>query len=140
MEHIISRLLALFKSEGSTHLKEVWQTVDGFLVKFFYLILFICITIASFVLGRITKFLENRTEFVLESKEAFDQKVMMEKEKLFTNTREVSTGTIVASKNGSKYYFLWCKGASNIKEANKKTFHNEEEAQKAGYVLANNCH
>jgi hypothetical protein len=49
------------------------------------------------------------------------------------------TETIVASKGGKKYYFIWCKGSQNIKEANKRYFKTEEEAKKAGYTLAGSC-
>ena len=46
---------------------------------------------------------------------------------------------VVASKNGSKYHFLWCSGAKQIKEENKIYFNSEEEAVAAGYTLAANC-
>ncbi len=46
---------------------------------------------------------------------------------------------VVVSKNGSKYHFLWCSGAKQIKEENKVYFNSEEEAVAAGYTLAANC-
>ncbi len=52
---------------------------------------------------------------------------------------EVSSGTIVASKNGSVYHFPWCSGAQRIKEENKVWFASKEEAEKAGYRPAANC-
>jgi hypothetical protein len=48
-------------------------------------------------------------------------------------------GNLVASKNGTKYHFLWCPGASTIKEENKIYFTSKEEAEKAGYKPAVNC-
>lgn len=59
--------------------------------------------------------------------------------KLFSATQTVSTSTIVASSGGKKYYFVWCKGVSNLKESNKIYFATEDLAKKAGYTLANNC-
>ena len=44
---------------------------------------------------------------------------------------------IVASKNGSTYYFPWC--SNNIKEENKIYFNDEQGAEGAGYRLAKNC-
>ena len=48
-------------------------------------------------------------------------------------------GQVVASKNGTRYYFPWCGGAKQIKEANKVWFASKEEAEKAGYTPAANC-
>ena len=46
-------------------------------------------------------------------------------------------GKIVASKNGTKYYFPWC--ASNIAEKNKIWFNSEAEARAKGLQPAANC-
>jgi uncharacterized protein YcnI len=51
----------------------------------------------------------------------------------------VSTSTIVASSGGKKYYFVWCKGAGNIKPSKKRYFETTQQAEKAGYTLAANC-
>lgn len=48
-------------------------------------------------------------------------------------------GGVVASKNGSKYHFPWCQGASQISEKNKIVFSSEAEAIKAGFTRASNC-
>ena len=48
-------------------------------------------------------------------------------------------GQLLASKNGTKYYFPWCGGVSRIKEENKVWFASEEEARKAGFEPAENC-
>ena len=52
---------------------------------------------------------------------------------------EGAKGMLVASKNGTKYHFPWCAGASQIAEKNKIWFNSYEEAQKAGYTAAANC-
>ncbi len=46
---------------------------------------------------------------------------------------------LVASKNGTKYYFSTCSGASRIAEKNKIIFQTPEEAERAGYTLASGC-
>lgn len=50
-----------------------------------------------------------------------------------------SSGTFVASKNGTKYYQSSCPSASRIKDANKVYFDSEEEAVADGYSKASGC-
>lgn len=50
-----------------------------------------------------------------------------------------STGAIVASKGGTKYYLPWCAGADRITEANRVWFASPRAAEKAGYAPAANC-
>lgn len=52
---------------------------------------------------------------------------------------ESSQKTIVASRNGTKYYYPWCSGVGRIKEENKVWFGNVAEAEGAGYTKAANC-
>ena len=47
--------------------------------------------------------------------------------------------TIVASKNGSRYYFVWCSGASRIAPQNRVYFKTVQEAEKKGYTKASGC-
>lgn len=46
---------------------------------------------------------------------------------------------VVASKNGTKYHFLWCPGAGQMKEENKVFFASTDAARAAGYAPAANC-
>lgn len=46
---------------------------------------------------------------------------------------------VVASVNSDKYHYLRCPGVKAIKEENKITFKNANEAQLAGFSLAGNC-
>ncbi len=48
-------------------------------------------------------------------------------------------GKVVASRNGKRYHYPWCKGASTISEKNRRWFQSEAEAENAGYTLAGNC-
>ena len=47
--------------------------------------------------------------------------------------------SVVVSKNGTKYHYLHCSGAKQIKEENKIVFPTPEAAEAAGYTLAANC-
>ncbi|MEK7116560.1 MAG: hypothetical protein AAB837_00140 [Patescibacteria group bacterium] len=50
-----------------------------------------------------------------------------------------SSGSVVASKNGTKYHYPWCAGAKQISQKNIITFNSIDEAKKAGYSPASNC-
>lgn len=50
-----------------------------------------------------------------------------------------TSGTYVASKNGTKYYLPSCGSSKRIKEENKVWFKTKEEAEAAGYGPAANC-
>jgi len=50
-----------------------------------------------------------------------------------------TTGQIVASKSGTKYYLPSCAGADRISPANKVWFSSAAAASAAGYAPAANC-
>jgi len=102
----------------------------------FYGLLVFLLCLTSFMFGKLTSSMENTPSFTFESKEVEEQNFQKEKDDLFG---KVSTSTIVASITGKKYYFVWCKGAINIKDSKKIYFDSEDLAQKAGYTIAANC-
>ena len=55
------------------------------------------------------------------------------------NIGTATGGSVVASKNGSKYYFPWCAGVKMIKLENRVTFASSDLARAAGYTPAGNC-
>jgi hypothetical protein len=99
--------------------------------------------IISFLLGRLSSLLDETTTFTLE--EGLPEFVSSDElQKVqnfdFVNAyKNTSTSTIVASSKGKKYYFIWCKSAGNIKEANRIYFKTEKEAQETGRTLASGC-
>lgn len=108
-----------------------------------FLILLVFFTLTAFFMGRSLKFIENRPAFYFETK-TFEA----EKQNFFNNFQTTPSPSltggervhqVVASKGGKKYYFVWCKGAENIKEKNKRYFADESAAQKAGYTKAASC-
>ena len=61
---------------------------------------------------------------------------------LETNPSDIASAAdtrVVASRNGTTYYYPWCSGVKRIKEENKIWFTAKEVAQKAGLKLAGNC-
>lgn len=50
-----------------------------------------------------------------------------------------SSSEVVVSKNGTRYHYLYCGSAKQIKEENKIIFPTPEAAEAAGYTLAANC-
>ncbi|MFI5260339.1 MAG: hypothetical protein ACHQU0_00910 [Candidatus Paceibacteria bacterium] len=50
-----------------------------------------------------------------------------------------TSGQVVASKSGTKYYLTSCAGASRISDANKVWFVSAAAADAAGYAPAANC-
>lgn len=51
----------------------------------------------------------------------------------------ITESSVVVSKNGERYHFLYCSGAKQIKDVNKIYFPNPKAAEAAGYTLAANC-
>ena len=113
----------------------------------FVVIIIILVAFASFGMGRLSATPQEKTPIV------FSEKLPVSFEKVQPShyphelTGAVSaslddssrSGSIVVSKNGTKYHFPWCSGAKQIKEENKIWFNNEQEAREAGYTPAANC-
>lgn len=106
--------------------------------------LVIIVAFASFGLGRLSKLEENRMPVTIEyPEEALGTVTVSQVENIpeapDQKASVVSSGSVMASKNGTKYYLPWCAGVSRINKANLVTFVSKEEAEKAGYSPAGNC-
>ena len=96
----------------------------------------ILIAAISFGLGRLSKIREEKTPITIESSEISETKPLSTS----NVDNEIKTDKIfVASRNGKKYYYIWCESANVIKEQNRIWFSTQAEAQKAGYQPAANC-
>lgn len=107
---------------------------------------FLLVSMISYNIGKINAF-EKKPIKVLQNANIFQStntnsshsqsnlQIQNTKHKINTDLR------VVASKKSTskKYHYLWCQGAKQIKEENKKWFDSENEALKAGYILAGNC-
>ena len=87
----------------------------------------------SFGLVRLSKIEENQRPIMIEQAEIVANST--------STTAFISkdNGQFVASKNGTKYYYPDCAGASRIKEENKIWFQTADQAKRAGYTPAVNC-
>src|SRR3989344_970129 len=84
--------------------------------------------IASFGLGRLSALEEAKPPVAItEAPEALKPRAMY------------LGGSIIASKNGTAYYFPWCSGAQKILVQNQIWFASEKAARAAGYAPAKNC-
>jgi hypothetical protein len=54
-------------------------------------------------------------------------------------TEQANGKTIVASRKGRKYYYIWCKGVERISAKNRRFFATPEDARKGGLAPASNC-
>lgn len=102
--------------------------------------LLILAMIVSFLLGRLSK--EAKNAIIIEPSGRDTSQISPESytiDSVKEHTKESGIDSIVASKRGSKYYFVWCSGAKTLSEANKIYFDSENSAQSAGYALATNC-
>jgi hypothetical protein len=106
-------------------------------------ILLICIVlfvgISSFFIGKLSVITPKSGHDVLvthvNNQDAIDLFNHLKEE----NTSSNAPASIVASKNGTKYYSVWCSGAERIKDSNKVFFDSPLEAEKAGYGKASGC-
>lgn len=96
--------------------------------------------LAGFGLGRLSLVSKEPVKIEYPSNIAVNQAVANVGQAQDTvKTPENAGGSIVASKNGTKYYLPGCSGASRIKDENKVYFTDEASAKVAGYSIAANC-
>ena len=107
---------------------EMERTVHGMMV-----IIVVLVGLAGFGLGRLYEEMPDPVTIQYSNKSSNDNLLSAEQK------TQTSTGKIVASKNGTKYYFQDCHGVGNIKEENKIYFQSEEQAIAAGLAKASGC-
>jgi len=141
IEHITSKI----KREEHGTGKSPFLSLDN---NTFVIIVIILVAFVSFGMGRLSTIsAQEKTPIVFSEKlpvssENKPDSSQQEQQGAATNslkTNSLKSGSIVASKNGTKYHFPWCSGAQQMKEENKIWFNNEQEARKAGYEPASNC-
>ena len=113
--------------------------------RLFLPLVIILVAVLSFGIGRlsiVTKGEPVKIEFdstLLGKTAASTTEAATVIEAIQTQSRSVKTGQVIVSKNGTKYHYLNCPGAKQIKEENKIVFGSAAEAEGAGYTLAANC-
>lgn len=106
----------------------------------FLITVIVLVAVLSFGLGRLSKIEENKVPIRIENLSANVSETRFRVAPAAeTEFLKETSGSFVASKNGSKYHFPWCSGAQRIKESNKIWFNSREEAESEGYTPAANC-
>lgn len=107
---------------------EIKEQVNTLLPDLAVPVIVLCISLASFGLGRLSAMEEARPPVTIgEAPAAAEPKA------LFLG------GEVVASRSGSVYYFPWCGNATKMSFVNRRWFTSERAAQAAGYAPAKNC-
>jgi len=121
--------------------------------KYYTAAIVILVGLSSFGLGRFSVIDEGREPITIEQNEGVvasstQSKIVIPETESQTQTASAakslgagdsSSGKLVASKSGTKYYFPWCSGAAKIADANKVWFNSEADARAKGYQPAANC-
>lgn len=94
----------------------------------------------SFGLGRLSVIKENRQPVLIK----YPENDLSYKENNLPQYRDSRISapagkTVLASKNGTKYYFINCSGADRIKPENIVWFTGPEDAEKAGLTKSSTC-
>lgn len=97
-------------------------------------LIIILVAFGSFGLGRLSKIEGSKTPVRFENM----PEATAEKVRPFPGTSEAGT-QLVASKNGTKYYYSWCSGVGKISPANLVHFASKEEAEARGYTASATC-
>ncbi|MDH5442416.1 MAG: hypothetical protein OEX08_02330 [Candidatus Nomurabacteria bacterium] len=111
--------------------------------QIFVIMVIFGVALASFGVGRLSVLsgLNNDVQIQFPPYlSSSDSTIPIQAGAFFAETGETTkNGQFVASRNGSKYYAVWCGGVSRIKESNKIYFNSESSARGAGYGPAANC-
>ena len=118
-------------------LKQIAQKIKLFYLIYIKRVVWLWIVVLSLINSYILGFLSNYNNDFNELSVFNDVNLIIKTN--FTNKNFSEKGSIVASKNGTKYYFLHCSGVGRIKDENKIYFNSESDAIKEGYEKANGC-
>lgn len=136
---------------------ETGSKLERFLRSIYFTgICVVLVAVSAFSLGRLSALRANRPPIEIknqvisevdknvvgEVKGATDnspQTPLLQPDKAYATPGKQEGGVVVGSKNGTKYHYPWCPGASQIAEKNKIFFNSIEEARAKGYTPAANC-
>jgi len=98
-------------------------------------LIMILVAFGSFGLGRLSKIESSKAPVRFESTPTKASK----NDGDFSESNTTTNTQLVASKNGTKYYYSWCTGVSKISTANLIHFGSKEEAVARGYTPSATC-
>jgi hypothetical protein len=103
-------------------------------IKSFFLLMITQLLVATYLIIRIGELRYVKPKIIIEQKSLkYKDMSPMKDDKI------PESAPIVASKNGTKYYYSHCSGVGRIKEENRLYFDSFQEAESAGYEIAKNC-
>ncbi|HEY0220945.1 MAG TPA: hypothetical protein VGC58_01850 [Candidatus Paceibacterota bacterium] len=112
---------------------------------FYTLLLIIVIAFIFFGLGRLSLLEERHKPIKIEYPNKAETGAVINAVSEGNSGAEVSptptdsSGAVIGSKSGKKYYFPWCGTVKRIKPENQVHFASIEEAKKAGFTPGGNC-
>lgn len=108
-------------------------------------LILVLVAIGAFGLGRLSKIEGSKAPIRIENALAVPGPTVSSSSQVSENQSASVSGiennnkSIVASKSGTKYYYLWCNGVQKISVANRIYFSSQEEAKAAGYTPSTTC-
>jgi hypothetical protein len=123
-------------------LEQIQQKIKSFLLKIGNRVFIWVIILLSLINLILLGFLYIKYDFVDEIEFQINTEILQKMTKYYENDtkNDSKKGNIVASKNGSKFYYEHCSGVNRIKTENRIYYNTEKEAQNDGYELAANCY
>ena len=118
-------------------LEQITIKIKGFYHNRIKRVIWVWIIVLSLVNSYILGFLSNYNNDFEQLKIMQDSNLLIKDVSIVGNTSK--KGSIVASKNGTKYYFMHCSGVGRIKEENKVYFNSENDATAEKYEKASGC-
>ncbi len=117
------------------NIKEIFQKIKPYENDIILVFVIVFVALIAFGLGRLSAVSEKKIPITIENMSDSIELVASATTTVFVANEKL----FVASKNGTRYHYPWCPGASTIKEENKIWFSGKEEAEKSGYTPAGKC-
>ena len=107
-------------------------------------VIIILVAFGSFGLGRLSRIEGARTPIRIENapkvtSETFTQKAVVADTVPSLASLGSGSSQLVGSKNGKKYYYVWCSGVSRIAGGNRVYFETKADAEARGYTPSSTC-
>jgi len=107
--------------------------------KLFLSLIIILVASLSFGVGRLSVVGDREPIKIEYDSEMTTNNRQTTKTNQTANEIQAISKQVVVSKNGTRYHYLHCSGAKQIKEENKIIFSSPDVAEASGYTLAANC-
>ncbi len=126
-------------------IKDIVEKVKLQIKQFYTLVLILVIASLFFALGRLSALEEHKSPIKIiypnsdQSATVVNSTPLTSADGDHLQKSNNTSGEVIGSKNGKKYYFPWCGTVKMIKPENQIKFASIEEAKKAGFVAGRNC-